>query len=203
MSPGEFSALHGHKHLFLEQYFDHGDNEITKWFNEVLRILGEPKDYERARLTFLSQAQKREIDSHLAVVASRLRETYPVETMSPQEYVGRNSHKSNSLQFHSELHHGDVVLQEWFGEVMSLLRDYGEADRLRRKYLGKEELMEVDRQISETQKSLRELYLIDRTTPEEFVAHNSHKDPSTFLEQDSLSFTSGRVESNLHSSASL
>ncbi len=177
MAPGEYAARLGHKSLFLEQHYDHGDQDIEEWLGEVLCTLRNPEAYTRVRQQFLTNDQKAEIDRHLALVGDRLREAYPVEALTPEEYVGRYSHASSSLRFHSQLHHGDRTLQNWFCRVIDFLDDYDQADKLRHICLSSSELAQVEEQISRTRSELRQRYPIDTMEPEEFVSWHSHGNP--------------------------
>lgn len=177
MSPGKYAAHHGHESFFGERYYDHGDKEIEEWLNEVLRILGDPEEYALVRQEFLSEGEYAEISRHLSLVAGSLRETYPVEDLSPDEYVGRSSHIQNSLRFDSQLPHGDRTVHDWFKKVIDGMDDYDRAAKLRAEYLDEPELAEVENHIATTRSKLRERYPIGTMEPEEFVARHSHENP--------------------------
>lgn len=71
-----------------------------------------------------------------------IKEIYPIDEMSPEEYAGRHSHELISLGLFS-LEHDDSSVEAWHSRLVDVLNDKDLLDQLREQYLSPELCREV------------------------------------------------------------
>lgn len=175
MSPEEYAARFSRQTTLMpEAYMPHEDEELARWMRRVQEVREDFEQISTLRKEFLSPEEYAEIEAALSQTATNLRTDYPVDTMSPQEWVGRNSHRASSLSYHRELAHNDQQLHTWMAEAWDLMKDVTGAHRLRERYLSPEDFAQVDRELRQRTTDFRS-FLPVGMEPVEYLARTEHK----------------------------